>query len=858
MYPQAPTSNHLPLFVRLSVGFLLGLGLLIWLSSIPLPRAAAAVSSSTALTGGPLLATLDRPPSWRDTLILDLVLEDPGVQLRAGWVIWASGTHDQGMIPLQVLANGQPQRVNIPVGIHPAWRNAPRELRLTFAAPVMARVQVRQVELVTRPAWAVDALLGRLLMPVLHVVPPLSSLVLLTGALIGGALALIVPWSHWRRRLAVFGWGLGGLVAAVTLLSLATLLGQLLQHYGALSEPEAAGRVTAYNADSALTPQLIAASPAIPDAPVLVLDDDPESFLVYRARYLLYPRRVDITIAGRAPSRVAELLDEGGYGALIQMNAGPRPPAPGWQRVADPASTSAIWVNPQLPPLPPVAPAGPWALPGLIGGLVCVGLAGGVAARLLRWRGALAWVAAWPLGTILVAWWMALLDWANLPWSWSSVGLPLGLGGLAILLRGRAGPAWPEWLSRLPRLRWRLDWAGGLVLGLLVVAVGIQAVLLPFTDQDTWKIWAFKGQAFFLDGSMVPGLAMYPQSDLHHAAYPPAQPLLLAWGYLSMGGLSERLIKLIFPLWYLVCVLLVWLACRQWGLRRTAAGWALLLATTPLVLDHATLGNADLPLATLWALSAVALVRWLDTGQPRWLWAGVLVLSGAAWLKIDGQGIGAGILLAAALVRTIALHRQRRPLGPMLALGGAALLMFLLSLAPWTVAARRLDLIDPAPGVSVLSARGMDVVWEALRVMGEELLLSHNNSAWGLLGGGFGALWLLSLGAVLVNWRAFRRDPGAWLLSLIVAGGLAAYVGIYTLRPFSSIDRYVLHVAPVMVLLAARATCPMAVPEPGTIMGMQSPQLAVIVATPAAANGGRRQSQRRPSKGARRGTAPRG
>jgi hypothetical protein len=783
----------------------LGLLLVAWLSSWPL---LLPTTDTPVPPDQPLLARLDRAPSWGDTLILDLAIADPGVQVRAGWIIWTNEAGDQGMIPLRVLANGQPQRASTPIGIHPAWRDAPRDIRVTFAAPVMAQVRVQHVALITRPAWALDALLGRLLMPALTVVPPLASLVLLTGALLGAAGALLVPWAHWRRRLGVLAWGLGGLVALSSLAALGATLAQLLPRYGALSEPAAAGRVTSYNASSALTPTLIAAAAALPDAPVLVLDSDPESFLVYRARYLLYPRRVDTTIATRAPSRVAEMLAAGGYGALIQTRASARAPAPGWQRVGDRSAGPMIWANPQIAPPPPAAPAGPWALPRLLGAMLCVALGGGAGARLLGWRGAAAGAAAWPLGTILLAWWMALLGLAHVPWAVWSVGLPLGLTGLILLARSPKRAWRPLRLPHIPRPRPTWGWAGAIFLGLLVAAVTLQALLLPFTDQDTWKIWAFKAKGFALDGALAPVLTLYPQSDMHHAAYPPAQPLLLAWGYLSMGGLSERLVKLVFPLWYLACVLIVWIAGRQWGLRRAAAGWALLLASTPLLLDHATLGNADLPLAALWALAAVALVHWLDTGRPRWLWAGVLVLSGAAWVKVDGQGVGAGILLAAALVRAVALRRQGRPLGPALALGAAALLVFLLGLIPWVVVTRRLGLIDPTPGGSVLAAHGAGAVGEALRVMGEELLLSHTNSAWGLLGGGFGALWLLSLGAVLIGWPAFRRDPAVWLLALIVLGGLAAYVGVYALRPFHSIDRYVLHLAPAMVLLAARATRP--------------------------------------------------
>lgn len=803
------------------------------------------------IAGSSLLIPTDHTVSWRDTLILDVRIIDPGIQLRTGSLIWSRGETSQGQIPLRIRADGHVQRIIIPVGIHPQWRASLRDLRVRFAGPVMPQVRIEHAQLVTRPPWSLDALIGRLLMPAFLVVPPFVSLILLMGALLGGALALLWPWSQRRQRLALLAWGLGTITGAATIVAYAFLLAQLVPLYGARSEREAQRLTPAYNEQRALPSILLDAAPQLPDAPVLILDADPESYLVYRARALFYPRRVDVTIADRAPSRVAEVLQRGGYGGLIDRRTTARPPAPGWRRLGDPAVAPAIWIAPGVGT--PIAPpeVGRWATALLVSGLLCVVLVGWACARWLAWGGLAAWVVAWPLGTMVLAWWMALLDASNVTWAWWSIGLPLGGIGLATLARVRAAGGWVGVWGAPPRPHWGWEVACAALLGLLAAGTVTYAVLMPFTDQDTWRMWALKGQAFFLDGEIAPVLALYPQSDMHHAAYPPAQPLLIAWGYLSMGGLSERLVKLVFPLWYIACVLLVWQASRQWALRRAASGWALLLATTPLMLDHAALGNADLPLATLWALSAVALVRWLDTEQPRWLWAGVLILSGAAWLKVDGQGIGAGIVLAAVLVRAVALRRQRRPLGPTLALGGVALLVFFLSLVPWIAVTRRLDLIDPTPGVSVLSAQGVNVVWEALRVMGEELLLSHNNSAWGLMGGGFGALWLIALGAVLVGWRAFQRDPGVWLLALIVGGTLAAYVGIYALRPFASIDRYVLHVAPVMVLLAARATrsAPMLLPVPFTVVSSLFPVPSPSPAVPDAASGGRPQTRWQSLKG---------
>lgn len=146
----------------------------------------------------------------------------------------------------------------------------------------------------------------------------------------------------------------------------------------------------------------------------------------------------------------------------------------------------------------------------------------------------------------------------------------------------------------------------------LVACVTVQALLLPFTDIDTWKAWSLKAQSGYLDGSLMPFLTRYSPSTIDHLTYPPAQPLIQTWGYLAMGGISERLIKLVFPLWYATTLVLLWVGCQRWCAGPVGLAWALLFATTPLVMDHATLGNADLPFAAGLLLAALAAARWVE------------------------------------------------------------------------------------------------------------------------------------------------------------------------------------------------------------------------------------------------------
>src|SRR5262249_55926808 len=129
--------------------------------------------------------------------------------------------------------------------------------------------------------------------------------------------------------------------------------------------------------------------------------------------------------------------------------------------------------------------------------------------------------------------------------------------------------------------------------------------------------------------------------------------------------------------WYAACLGVVWLVCRRWHSGPIAMSWTLLLATTPIMLDHATLGNADLPLADGLLVGAVMLCDWLKTGGRRTLIGATIALAGASWVKFDGMPLGAGLLGAAISVRMFALHRQTQPVWPTVRIGVGALISLL-------------------------------------------------------------------------------------------------------------------------------------------------------------------------------------
>ncbi|NJO82996.1 MAG: hypothetical protein HC828_09365 [Blastochloris sp.] len=734
-------------------------------------------------------------PSNKDNIIVQVTASAPPQQSRL-LLAWVEDGRRRHTVPVTDLISEQSQTIIVPVGVHPGWRGTVSDLRLV--APFLAgSVQVERVQRVQGPRIAPERWLLQALHPVLPILPPYAHMQLFVGVVLGAGLALTIPWSHWRRRLALFGIVVSCSVGGMTIAAQVQVLQAVIPAYGAVSDARATAQAPPYEADAQAIAQLVAIADELPAGPVLLLDVRPVSDLLHRARYLLYPRRVDVRSPQHAPGEIPQVLNAQ-YVAAIQVTPTSAPPAPGWERINSTAGPLAIWQAPGLPPAA-LRPAATWptaALP-LFGGLMFVFLLGWAGAVCLGWRGVLAWSAAWPIGTALLAWWMWLLDILSLPWSWWSIGLPLVLTAVvAVVVAHRR--------TNLIIPTSKRDWSsvGWIVVVALTVGVAVQAMLLPFTDRDTWAMWGLKGQAFYLDGGLEPVLTMYRGIDVHHTSYPPAQPLSQTWLYLMMGGISERLVKVIFPLWYLTGIVLTWWICRRWSTPLAAIGWALLLATTPLYLDHATLGNADLPLAVTLVLGGIALACWVESGERSWILGGAVALGAAAWIKLDGNYLGAGMLLAALLVRLRAQWPQRRRTSTHVVLAGA---LFVALILPWTISTQIFNLND-VPSLETLQQDGWARLGEGLVVLGAEVLFSYNNSSMGLLGGGYGVFWFICLGCVILGWRRLRDDPVLWFLLLVVAGGFAVYLAAYTVRPYYSVDRYLLHLAPLALVAAARAS----------------------------------------------------
>lgn len=781
------------------------LAALLWLSSLAFVIDSSARGKTAAID---LSQPLDpvSAPNWRDALLVRIAITDTAIQQQRGVVQWQAGER-LGRTPLTVVADGRLRTIVLPIGIHPDWLGNVENVRIVFPKQNELEFVVTQAEMVERSPFALDALVGRALAPVTVTLPSFQSLILLTALILIVCLTLVAPSSgaFTQRRVLI------GLIALVciaaslsTIVEQSRLLPRLWQSFAGLDEPALALFVPHYADSAQVNSLLVEAAHALPDGDVLVLDaGPPASYLKVRSLYLLYPRQVTFA-APQSPQRPQAFV------GVIQPANG-RPPALGWQRVAGPLAGWEAWRAPGLP-LPLPLPRANWsAWPQFLLAVSIVVFVGLSLAGLLGWQGVRGWASALTLGAGVLAWWMMVLSSASLPWTPASIALPLLGAGVAFMaiarrvqLPARAKVKEPAYLSKDARV---VSALATLLVAFLFVCVVVQAGLLPFSDQDSWTTWGFNGRALFAEGSVQRFLARHGAGELNHASYPPGLPLFNAWVYLALNGVSERLVKLVMPLWWLSLIGLMWGEARRLTGTWAAVGLTFLVATTPLFLDHATLGNADLPFTVALFTAAIALTGWIRAGARRELVGAVIALAVAAWIKLDGIHLGVALLFCAGLGRALRCHQSHQTDIAQCAAGQVVIAMTaLIALyAPWPLLTHAAGIVGETPSLAMVAVSGLPNFVQGVRIILSELLVSHNNSTWSLLGSGYHLLWPICLIVLLIQSHRLSRDP---LLFFLVASTLSVivfYTLIYVLRPYFSVERYLMHAAPLAVLTAVYA-----------------------------------------------------
>jgi hypothetical protein len=294
----------------------------------------------------------------------------------------------------------------------------------------------------------------------------------------------------------------------------------------------------------------------------------------------------------------------------------------------------------------------------------------------------------------------------------------------------------------------RLALALPFVVQFLYVLQGVFS--FPYATGDAYSVWIFKGNLWYLFGWQ--GLADFLQ-DPSFAYIRPGYPLLLPLGivgiYSLVGGVVELAVLGLYPLLYLVMIILLYRFLKpmvgKWGAYLAAFLWA----TTPVIERHAgrfETGFADLPLSLTLFVGTIGLWQGVRTKRRWWFVLGTLFLAASAHLKYEG--VLWIVSLAVAGVVTFGWPKARRLFVP--------LLVALASILPWFLFAqsRHLALYYRTDWGSLVDPGHLARLGSLIRAVAGQIVAWPQ---WGLTLLGVGGLLVILAGRL---WRSNYR----WLL----------------------------------------------------------------------------------------------
>jgi len=387
-------------------------------------------------------------------------------------------------------------------------------------------------------------------------------------------------------------------------------------------------------------------------------------------------------------------------------------------------------------------------------------------------------------------------------------GLQLGFLPITLILSGFAflglqltrDIPWRGWAGGWTTTAWlaQVRWKKGafiflmMVLAVRTIDLGLELIWNPLFAWDAWATWAPKARVWYELRRLIPfvdwgaWVAQDPFEAYTIAAYhyPPTAPLIEVWTTMALGRWDDSLMNL--P--WLVCGVALGLGfygqARIWGVGPlTSLVFTYFLLSLPLLNTHVALaGNADLWLATVYGMAAMAFFHWLRRRERR---QGLLALGLAiACTQIKVPGLVWMLTFLPALVI------PRLP--TRLVLAGAG--VFLAAVATWILwgGPGQVDLpylgsyaVGPQPGV-------WGAFYESYAVL----------ATWHLF-------WYLWVAVALLNLRRWVDDKVFLSMGVLVLAGFSFVGAVYFLTPlgefavdFTQLNRATLHMVPMLAFVA--------------------------------------------------------
>jgi hypothetical protein len=158
---------------------------------------------------------------------------------------------------------------------------------------------------------------------------------------------------------------------------------------------------------------------------------------------------------------------------------------------------------------------------------------------------------------------------------------------------------------------------------------------------DTVAVWAIKSKAFFIHHTIPIELFRNLNYSFFNVTNPFLLPFSESYIYLLLGHFNDFASKMLFPLFFLSCLILLYFALKRLDLsRKYALIFTFMLASIPHFNIYATNGYADLIVGYYYSISILFLYFWMENKSS------IFLIISAILSALAGGTKNEGILLA--------------------------------------------------------------------------------------------------------------------------------------------------------------------------------------------------------------------
>ena len=340
-----------------------------------------------------------------------------------------------------------------------------------------------------------------------------------------------------------------------------------------------------------------------------------------------------------------------------------------------------------------------------------------------------------------------------------------------------------------------------------VLAISLSNTIGP----DGLYVWAIKAKAIYLDSAEKPGeLLNYLTSDtwgFTHNDYPLAFPSFESWIYVWIGKIDEQPVKLISAFSFTALLTLTVCHLRRYLPMSLALLPACLLATAQILINYSTTGYADVPLATIFGGAAVFSVDYICR-RDKHSQDLCIILAGCAAL-VKNEGTLLLILLIFFMCLTLLLSDGIRPSWSFIK---KSIVIIAIIIGPYLLS----RITIPFYRQEVYSFPSIQILLQNRSRIGEvfphllRILTDFNTQ---------GLIWIVTGIFLLASIAHWKRS-----VVIFLAGVCASYLIVicfsyvfsrwpdYISHVQSSMDRLVIHVAPVAALLTGHLWAAIRIP----------------------------------------------